>query len=100
MDYKLAIHMFFLCITNAYILYTKYGDKTDMIDHEEYILKIVEYLPEEGNKTRVLRNPPDKSGLGRKFKFRDHFPQQIPRKRVLRENHADLVLHAMDHGRI
>ena len=54
--------------------------KTEKIDHEEYILKIVEYLLEEGNKTRVLRNPPDKSGLGRKLKFGDHFPEHIPRK--------------------
>ena len=77
---KLAIHLFSMCVTNAYILYTKYGDKTEKIDHEEYILKIVEYLIEEGMKTRVLKNPPERSSIGRKLRFGDHFPEQIPRK--------------------
>ena len=77
---KLAIHLFSMCVTNAYILYTKYADKTEKIDHEEYILKIVEYLIEEGMKTRVLKNPPERSSIGRKLRFSDHFPEQIPRK--------------------
>ena len=77
---KLAIHLFSMCVTNAYILHTKYGDKTEKIDHEEYILKVAEYLIEEGMKTRVLRNPPDRSRVGRKLQFGDHYPEQIPRK--------------------
>ena len=78
---KLAIHLFSMCVTNAYILYTKYGDKTEKIDHEEYILKVAEYLIEEGMKMRVLRNPPDRSRVGRKLQFGDHYPEQIPRKK-------------------
>ena len=72
---KLAIHLFSMCVTNAYILYTKYGDKTEKIDHEEYILKVAEYLIEEGIKTRVLRNPPDRSRVGRKLQLRDQYPE-------------------------
>ena len=44
---KLAIHLFSMCITNAYILHTKYGDKNEKLDHEEYILNIVQYLIDE-----------------------------------------------------
>ena len=79
---KLAIHLFSLCVTNAYILHKHYGQRGVKLDHEEFILKIVEYLLEEGMKTRVLGNPPEKivSGLVRNIPVGDHFPEQIPRK--------------------
>ena len=54
---KLAIHLFSLCVTNAYILYKMYGDKNPQLDHEEFILKVVDHLIEEVMKTMVLKSP-------------------------------------------
>ena len=77
---KLAIHLFSMCITNAYILYTKYGDKNEKLDHEEYILNIVHYLIDEGMKMRVLPNPPERSGVVKNLTSGNHFPELIPQK--------------------
>ena len=79
---KLAIHLFSMCITNAYILYTKYGDKNEneKLDHEGYILNIAQYLIDEGLKTRVLPNPPERSGVVKNFTSGKHFPELILQK--------------------
>ena len=79
---KLAIHLFSMCITNAYILYTKYGNSNEKLDHEEFILKIVQYLIDEGLKTRAWNNPPERTVCGevRRLNCGDHFPELIPRK--------------------
>ena len=78
---KLAIHLFSLCVTNAYILYKMYGDKEGQLDHEQFIIKVVDYLIEEGMKTRVLKSP--HVWYGRKLpdlEDGDHVPEEIPRK--------------------
>ena len=99
---KLAIHLFSLCVTNAYILHKHYGPRGVKLDHEEFILKIVEYLLEEGMKTRVSGNPPERivSGLVRNIPVGDHFPEQIPRKEGTKRKPSSPVLLAMDHGQI
>ena len=78
---KLAIHLFSLCVTNAYILYKMYGDKNPQLDHGEFILKVVDHLIEEGMKTRVLKIPHVPHGKRLpNLEDGDHFPEQIPRK--------------------
>ena len=79
---KLAIHLFSLCVTNAYILYKMYGDNNAQLDHEDFILKVVDHLIEEGRKTRVLKSPHVPYGKRLpNLKDGDHFPEQIPRKK-------------------
>ena len=98
---KLAIHLFSLCVTNAYILYKMYGDNNAQLDHEEFILKVVDHLIEEGMKTRVLKSPHVPYGKRLpNLEDGDHFPEQIQEKRDLKEKQVDLVLRAMDHGMI
>ena len=76
MDNKIGYSLVFY----AYILYTKYGDKNEKLDHEEYILNIVQYLIDEGMKMRVLQNLPEGSGVVKNLTSGNHFPELIPQK--------------------
>ena len=98
---KLAIHLFSLCVTNAYILYKMYGDKDAQLDHEEFILKVVDHLIEELMKTRVLKSTHLPYGKKNSpiWKMVIIFQNKYQEKRDLKEKQVDLVLCAMDPGR-
>ena len=98
---KLAIHLFSLCVTNVYILYKMYSDNNAQLDNEEFILKVVDHLIEEGRKTRVFKSPHVPYGKRLLiWKMVIIFENKYQEKRDLKEKQVDLVLHAMDHGMI
>ena len=60
-----------------HILHKEFGDR-----NENFVLKLVEYLIDEGMKIRALGTLPQRivNGLVRSMPNGDHFPEQIPRK--------------------
>ena len=95
-------HSLVLFVCNKCIYFTqKYGPRDVKLNHEEFILKLVEYLLEEGLKTRVIGTPPERIVRG----WLEIFQQvtislyRSQGKRGLRESLVGLVLLAMDHGK-
>ena len=68
-------------MTNAYILYTNYGQRGNKLDHEEFILTIARTLIQEGLRTSTLNTPHVRTeNLIQNDLTGDHFPVEIPRK--------------------
>ena len=68
-------------MTNAYILYTNYGQRGNKLDHEEFILTIARTLIQEGLRTSTLNTPHVRTeNLVQNDLTGDHFPVEIPRK--------------------
>ena len=68
-------------MTNAYILYTNFGQRGSKLDHEEFILTIARSMIQEGLITSTINTPHVRTESLIQNEFtREHFPEEIPRK--------------------
>ena len=78
---KMSFHLFSMCMTNTYILYTTYGPNGNKLDHKKFILSIARTLLEKGLRTSRLNTPHVRTeNLVQNYLAGDHVPKKIPRK--------------------